>query len=187
MQVSDPKVIEHLRDLPIAYLLDLLTDGAEIEELLLYRVLQERGMTPEEIDHGVKARRNSRLPKPQTLWAIARWFTLLSALIVTFFNLTAMYLLFYSEHIFKAPIIFCAIGCVIFGFLIGYKLTCHIYLGGKTALHCGFPVAMGFVDLETGSEQIFEKLAMLARMSVNAMVGVNLSLFPLMFLFVMMS
>lgn len=187
MQSIDPKYLEQLRNLPTPYLFDMLADGEEFDRDSVCQVLQERGLNFDEIDRGIARRRNSRLPRPQKIWSLARWFTLACTLVTTFFNANAFQQLLRSEHVFKSPLIFFAVGCVLFGFLIGFKLTCHIYLGGKKHLYCGFPVAVGYVDVESGFEIIPDKLRMISRMALNALVGVNLTLFPLMFIFVMMS
>ncbi len=172
--------------MPSGYLLDMLADSEDLDEQSICWVLQERGQTQEEINHSVKRRRNSKLPRSQTIWTMARWFTLACTLIVSYFNFTGFYRLLHSEHIFKVPLYVFSVGCVICGFLIGFKLTSHLYLGSRTMLYCGFPVAIGFVDLETNEESMPVKAKMLIYMAINALVGVSLTLFPLMFIYILM-
>jgi hypothetical protein len=53
-------------------------------------------------------------------------------------------------------------------------------------LHCGFPVPVGRVDLHSGEEILNDKKNMMVAMSLNAIVGVNITLFPLIFIYLMM-
>jgi hypothetical protein len=186
MNIADPKYLEHLRDLPSGYLLDMLADheGADTESL--YWVLQERGLSRDDIDQKVQRRRSSGWPRPYKLWAAARWLTLFNALIVSYFNLTGLYRLVQSEHAFKVPLLFLAVGCIICGFVVGFKLTTHIYQGSPSRLYCGFPFQVGSVELQSGQELPRNKALMTLHMALNALVGVSLTLFPLIFIFIMM-
>jgi len=186
MNIADPKYLEHLRDLPSGYLLDLVADNDDIDEESIYWVLQERGLSREEITLKLRRRRNSTWPRTHTLWAAARWITLLNALMVTYFNTTGFYQILYSNHAFRGPLIFLSVGSILCGFFVGFKLTTHIYQGGKSLLYCGFPIPVGFVDLQTGDEILKNKAAMILRMALNALVGVSLTLFPLIFIYTMM-
>jgi len=186
MNIADPKYLEHLRDLPTGYLLDLMTDNEDIDKESIAWVLRERGMPQEEIERRVNRRKNSKWPRPYILWEAARWLTYLNAIIVTYFNVAGLYQVLQSDHAFKGALIFLAIGCVAFGFYIGLKLTTHVYMGEKTRLHCGFPLQVGFVDLETGAEILKNKAAMNISMAINALIGISLTLFPLIFIFIMM-
>ena len=186
MNIADPKYLEHLRDLPSGYLLDLVADNDDIDEESIYWVLQERGLSREEITLKLRRRRNSTWPRTHTPWAAARWITLLNALVVTYFNTTGFYQILYSNHAFRGPLIFLSIGSILCGFFVGFKLTTHIYQGGKSLLYCGFPIPVGFVDLQTGDEILKNKAAMILRMALNALVGVSLTLFPLIFIYTMM-
>jgi hypothetical protein len=47
-------------------------------------------------------------------------------------------------------------------------------------------VPVGFVDLQTGEETLRNKGPMLLRIAMNALVGVNLTLFPLILIYIMM-
>lgn len=185
MNIADPKYLEQLRDLPSGYLLDLIADNAEMDKESVYWVLRERGMTREEFDQKLQRRQNSSWPRPYTLWAFARWLTLFNALIVTYFNTSNLYQLLHSDHPFKGPLLFLSIGCILCGFMVGFKLTTHLYQGDRSILYCGFPIPVGFVDLESGDEIPFSKARMIMRMALNALVGVNLTLFPLTFIYVM--
>ncbi len=186
MNIADPKYLEHLRDLPSGYLLDLLADNEEIDQESIYWVLQENGLTREEIERKLHRRRDSIWPHPYTLWTTARWLTLCNALIVTYFNISGLYQLLQSEHVFKGPLLFLAVGCLLVGFIIGFKLATHLYQGSKSFLYCGFPIVVGRVELQTGEEIIQDKKLMTLCMALNAMVGVNLTLFPLVLLCHMM-
>lgn len=186
MNIADPKYLEHLRDLPSGYLLDLIADNEDMDKESVYWVLQERGLTREELDLKLQRRRNSSWPRPYALWTSARWLTLFNALIVTYFNITSLYQLLQSDHSFKGPLLFLSIGCILFGFMVGFKLTTHLYQGGKAILYCGFPIPVGFVDLETGEEILKNKSRLIVRMALNALIGVNLTLFPLIFIYIMM-
>jgi hypothetical protein len=186
MNIADPKFLEHLRDLPSGYLLDMLADDEEGDRESIIWVLQERGFSREEIDQSWKRRRSSFLPRPYRIWAIARWLSLCNALIICYFNISGLYRLMQSEHTFKGPLLFLATGCILCGFVVGYKLTSHIYHGGKKHLYCGFPVPVGVVDLQTGEEVPGSSSALVLRIAVNALVGVSMTLFPLVFIYIMM-
>lgn len=186
MNIADPKYLEHLRDLPSGYLLDLLADqeGGDTESLCW--VLQERGLSRDEIDQKIQRRRSSTWPRPYKLWAAARWLTLFNTLVVSYFNMTGLYRLMQSEHAFKVPLLFLAVGCIICGFVVGFKLTTHLYQGRRSLLYCGFPFPVGYVELQSGQEILPNKASMTLRMALNALVGVSLTLFPLIFIFIMM-
>ena len=187
MNIADPKYLDHLRDLPSGYLLDLVADNAVIDKETIYWVLQERGLTRDELDQRLQRRRNSSWPRPYTLWTAARWLTLFNTLIVTYFNITGLYELLYSDHPFKLPLLFLSLGCILCGFVVGFKLTTHLYQGSRSVLHCGFPIPVGFVDLQTGEEIGIGQTRMILHMTLNALVGVNLTLFPLIFIYIMMN
>lgn len=186
MQIADPKYLEYLRDLPSSFLFDIMADdeGGDLESL--YWVLLERGFSRDEIDLKVKRRRSSILPRPYKLWAVARWLSLGNALIISYFNVTGLYRLATGENAFKGPLLFLAAGCILCGLVVGYKLTTYLYQGSRTILYCGFPVPVGFVDLLTGEETLRGNRTMLPRIAMNAMVGVTLTLFPLIFIYLMM-
>lgn len=186
MNIADPKYLEHLRDLPSGYLLDLLADQDDVDMESMCWVLQERGFSRDEINQKVQRRRSATWPRPHQLWATARWLTLFNALVVGYFNVTGLFRLMHSEHAFKVPLLFLAAGCIISGFVVGYKLTTHTYQGSRSLLHCGFPFPVGLVDLQSGQEILHNKAAMNLRMALNALVGVSLTLFPLVFIFIMM-
>jgi hypothetical protein len=76
---------------------------------------------------------------------------------------------------------------MLFGFIIGYKLTTHLYHGSKALLYCGFPIPVGFVDLQTGEEIVEDKTLTILYMALNALVGVSLTLFPLTFIYLVMN
>lgn len=187
MNIADPKYLEHLRDLPTGYLLDLMTDHEDGDNESIAWVLRERGMPQEEIIRRVNRRKNSKLPRPYVLWEAARWLTFMNAMIVSYFNVTGLYQLLHSDHAFRAALLFISIGSVSFGFYIGFKLTTHVYMGEKTRLHCGFPLQIGFVDLETGQELVRSKVATTIAMATNALIGITLTLFPLVFIYIMMA
>ena len=186
MNIADPKYLEHLRDLPSGYLLDLLADNEDIDKESFYWVLLEQGLTREEIDRKLHRRRSSVWPRPYTLWTVARWLTLFNTLIVTYFNISSLYGLFQGEHAFRGPLLFLSVGCILVGFIVGFKLTTHLYQGSKAILYCGFPFPVGLVDLQTGKEILKKKSLMTMYMALNALVGVSLTLFPLTFLYSMM-
>ncbi len=83
-----------------------------------------------------------------------------------------------SEHAFKVPLLFLAVGCIMCGFVVGFKLTTHIYQGSQSLLYCGFPFPVGFVELQSGQDSLRNKASMTLRMALNALVGVSLTLFP---------
>ena len=183
MNIADPKYLEHLRDLPSGYLLDLIADNEDIDRESIYWVLQERGIAREDLDRKLQRRTSSNWPRPYTLWTVARWLTLFNALIVTYFNITSLYQLLHGDHAFRAPLLFLSIGSILFGFIVGFKLTTHVYQGDKALLYCGFPIPVGFVDLQTGEEIRKGKIIMTMHMAVNALVGISLTLFPLIFIY----
>jgi hypothetical protein len=184
MNIADPKYLEHLRDLPSSYLLDLLADNDDIDRESVFWVLQERGLTREELERKVLWRQKSLWPRPYQLWTSARWLTLFNTLVVTYFNLTSIEQLLRGDHALKSALLFLVAGSIIFGFIVGYKLTTHLYHGSKSLLYCGFPLPVGFVDLQTGEEILQGKKTMTLRMALNALVGVSLTLFPLILLYV---
>ncbi len=185
MNIADPKYLEYLRDLPSSYLLDLLSDNADVDQESFYWVLQERGLSREEIERKLRRRRNSNWPRPYTLWKTFRWLTLFNAMIVTYFNITGFSKLLHSDHTFKGALLFLSVGCVLCGLFIGFKLTTYLYQGGKSLLFCGFPIPVGFVDLQTEAEILPAKALLILRMALNALVGVSLALFPLIFIYSM--
>jgi len=186
MSIADPKYLEHLRDLPSGYLLDLLADSEEIDMDAIYWVLQERGISSEEIDRKLQRRRSSHWPSSYKIWGAARWLTVVNTLVVSYFNVAGLYRLTLSEHPFRGPLIFLSVGCIMCGFVVGFKLTTHLYQGSRSLLYCGFPFPVGFVELQSGEEILREGMPMLLRMALNAMVGVNLTLFPLILIYIMM-
>ena len=186
MNIADPKYLEHLRDLPSGYLLDLMADSDEIDLQSIYWVLQERGLSSDEIDRKLQRRRSTHWPRHYKLWSAARWLTMANTVVVSYFNVTGLYKLSLSEHPFKGPLLFLAVGCLVCGFIIGFKLTTHLYQGSRTQLYCGFPFPVGFVELQSGDEVLQDRIPMLLRMALNAMVGVSLTLFPLIFIYIMM-
>ena len=187
MNISDPKYLGHLRDLPTSYLLDLMSDHEDGDNESIAWVLRERGIPQEEIERRVNRRKSSNWPRPYIFWEAARWLTFLNAIIVAYFNVTGLYRLLQGDHAFREPLLFLAVGSVAFGFYVGFKLTTHVYMGEKTRLHCGFPLQVGFVDLETGEEITRGKVTMTIAMGVNALIGISLTLFPLVFIYVMMA
>ena len=187
MNISDPKYLGHLRDLPTSYLLDLMSDHEDGDNESIAWVLRERGMPPEEIERRLNRRKSSNWPRPYIFWEAARWLTFLNSIIVVYFNVTGLYRLLQGDHAFREPLLFLAVGSVTFGFYVGFKLTTHVYMGEKTRLHCGFPLQVGFVDLETGQEITRGKATMTIAMGVNALIGISLTLFPLVFIYVMMA
>jgi hypothetical protein len=186
MNIADPKYLEQLRDLPTGYLLDLMADNEDLDRESIVWVLQERGLAREEIEQKLQRRRDSAWPRPYSLWTTARWLTIVNTLVVTYFNFTGLYQLLHSAHAFKGALLFLAFGCTMCGFFVGFKLTTHIYQGGRSLLFCGFPVPVGSVELQTGEEVLRDKGLMILCMALNALVGVSLALFPVIFIYLMM-
>lgn len=186
MNIADPKYLEHLRNLPSSYLLDLMADCEGIDLESIYWVLQERGLPRDEIDRKLQRRRSSAWPRPYTLWKGARWLTLGNTLIVTYFNLTGFYRLIHGEHAFRGALLFLGVGCIIAGFMVGFKLTTHLYHGSRSLLYCGFPIPVGYVELQSGAEILKSKGPMILCMALNALVGISLALFPLIFIYIML-
>lgn len=184
---GDPKLRAHLRDLPTGYLLDLLADQAAGDESAIREVLHERGLEPEEIMRLTRRRTDSRLPRGHTLWALARSFTLGCAALVAIFNLMAYYQLLHGDSPLKGLLLALSAGGALFGFLLGYKLTTHIYQGSAHQLYCGFPLPVGTVDLQSGRETVKPKPLLLLCMAGNATVGLALVLFPLLLIHYLLS
>ncbi|TLM65550.1 MAG: hypothetical protein FDZ69_09295 [Deltaproteobacteria bacterium] len=176
---ADPKLRNYLRDLPTGYLLDLLVEPSDIDASAIHDVLFERGLDREELERLRQRRAASRLPRPHTLWRGARLFTLGSALLVTVFNLLTYYRLLHGASPLKGMLLALVAGGVFFGFFLGYKLTTHVYQGARHQLYCGFPLPVGTVDLQSGQEAIKPLPLMILCMTVNAVVGLALVLFPL--------
>ena len=177
MNIADPKYLEHLRDLPSSYLLDLIADNDDLDRESIIWVLMERGLTRDEIELKLKQRQTRRM-RPYNFWTVARWLTLFNALVVTCFNITGLYRLITEEHSFKGALLFLVCGSTIVGFMIGYKLTTHIYHGSKSLLYCGFPLPIGQVELTTGEEILRGKARINICMALNALAGVSMALFP---------
>ena len=186
LDIKDPIYLEHLRDLPSGYLLDLLSDDNDLDAESLYWVLQERGLSREEIAQKVQRRSSMPWVRPYKTWSLARWISLCNVLIIAYFNITGLYHLLQGEHAFRGILIFLSVGCILCGFYIGFKLSTHLYQGSKTMLFCGFPIPVGKVDLKSGEEILSDKKMMMVSMASNAIVGVNLALFPLIFMYIMM-
>jgi hypothetical protein len=186
MNIADPKYLQYLRDLPSSYLLDLMVDNDDIDQRSLRYVLTERGFSHEEIDQKLARRRQSTWSRPYRLWSGARWLTIGNALIVTYFNLCGLYDLIGDDHAFKVPLLFLAFGSTLCGFFVGLKLTTHIYHGSQSMLYCGFPFPVGYVSLQTGEEIQRHSRIMTLNMALNALVGVSLTLFPLILIYVVL-
>ena len=185
MNIADPKYLEHLRDLPSSYLLDLMADNDDIDKESIIWVLLERGLDREEIEQKLK-RRHYRWMRPYNFWTATRWLTFFNTLIVTYFNLGGLYSLLHGDHSFKGALLFLAFGSTIAGLVVGFKLTTHVYHGSKSLLYCGFPFPVGYVELTTGEEIPKGKALMNFSMVLNALVGVSLALFPIIFIYVVM-
>jgi hypothetical protein len=186
MTLADPTYREQLRDLPTGYLLEQLADDA-IDRDTAHWVLRERGLSQQEIEQRVRRWRDSRWPRPYTLWSWASRITLFNLVIVSWFNVSGLYRLFSSSHPFRGGLLLLSIGCVLAGFVVGYKLTACVYQGRRDRLYSGFPLPIGHVELPGGEERLPGKTQMYLYMSLNALTGVNLILFPLTFIFIMMS
>ena len=182
MNIADPKYLEHLRDMPTSYLMDLVIDNQEIDTEAIRWVLGERGLTREEIDQRLQRWRDSRWMRPYHVWTAARWATIFNALLVTWVNITGLYDLFTGDHRLRIWLLCLAAGAVLVGFIIGFKLTTHIYHGQKSRLCCGFPCPVGHVELPSGEEVLQDKSILYLGMTGNALVGITLALFPILFL-----
>lgn len=183
MNIADPTYLEHLRDLPSGYLLDLLADNDDVDHDSLFWVLQERGILRDEAERRVRARQKSEWTRPHRLWTIARWLTIFNSLVVAYFNISRLYQISSGSHAFMGTLTLLSLGCILFGIFLGYKLATHLYQGGKATLYCGFPIPVGQVDLKTGNEIISSRKTMLLRISLNALIAINLIFFPLMLIF----
>jgi len=186
MNIADPKYLEHLRDLPTSYLMDLVIDNQEIDAESIHWVLAERGMTREEIDQRLQRRRSSRWMRPYYVWTAARWVTIFNALLVTWVNTTGLYDLFTGGHRFRTWLLCLAAGAVLVGFIIGLKLTTQIYHGRKFRLCCGFPCPVGHVELPSGEEVLQDKAILYLGMTCNAAIGINLALFPILLMSILL-
>ncbi len=182
---AEPKYLDQLRDLPSSYLLDLMVDNDDIDSESIIRVLLERGLTRAEIAQKLQ-RRRCRWMRPYNFWAAARRLTLFNALIVTYFNVTGLYRILHGDHGFKGLLLLLAFGSMAAGFILGFKLATHIYHGSKSRLYCGFPFPVGYVELATGEEILKDKVLMNICMGLNALVGVSLTLFPTIFIYIVL-
>jgi hypothetical protein len=180
MFFGDSKIREQLRDLPTGYLLDLLADSDDVNDIDIRAILHERGMDEAEIRQGVRRRTDSRMPRGHVLWTATRFFSIFCAVLVTLFNLITYYQLLHGTSPLKGVLVALSAGGSLFGFFLGYKLTTHVYQGAPHELYCGFPVPVGFVDLKTGQERFKPKTQLLLSMVFNAAVGLTLVLFPLL-------
>lgn len=183
MLLGDPGFREHLRDLPTGYLLGLLADPDIPHQAAIREILWERGLAAAEIDTLLERRAHSRLPPMHALWGVGRKITLASTLLVGGFNLFVCYGLMHTYHSLRGLLMILAVSCVGLGFFLGYKLSTHLYQGDRHRLFCGFPFAVGSVNLETCRETTLPTVPMLAALVGNAVVGVTLMLFPLLLLY----
>jgi hypothetical protein len=183
MLISDPDLREHLRDLPTSYLIELLTDQDNPQQGVIREILWERGLAAGEVDALVQRRLHSRLPPIHTLWQLGRKLTLVSTALVSCFNLFVCYRLLNSDHSLRGLLLTLAAGCIGIGFFLGYKLSTHLYQGDRHRLFCGFPLAVGSVDLETCQETTLPKATMILALAGNALVGLSLMLFPLLLIY----
>lgn len=183
MNIADPKYLQYLRDLPDSYLLDILVENEDADRETIFWVLQERGLDRIQIEREIEALREKPWKRPYFLWTAARWFTIFNTLIVTLFNIVGLHQLLNSDHIFKGPMLFLVVGSIVFGFIVGFKFTTHLYHGSKHHIFCGFPFPVGRVELKTGKEKKSTGPAMNIYMAANALVGVSLTLFPLLLIY----
>lgn len=187
MLISDPALREHLRDLPTGYLIELLADRENPRQEAIREILWERGMTAGELDLLVQQKLNSRLPPIHTFWQLGRKITLASTVLISCFNLYVYSRLINSDHSLKNLLLTLSVGCIGIGFFLGYKLSTHLYQGQRHRLLCGFPLAVGSVDLEICQETTLPKTTMLLALIGNAMVGLSLMLFPLLLIYHLMT
>ncbi len=183
MIISDPDLREHLRDLPTGYLIGLLTDQDTPQQGAIRGILWERGLAAAEVDAMIQRRLHSRLPPAHVFWQLGRKVTLFSTVLISAFNLYITYRLLNSDHSLRGLLLTITAGCIGIGFFLGYKLSIHIYQGDRQRLFCGFPLAVGFVDLESCQESTLSKIPMLLALAGNALVGLSLMLFPLLLIF----
>jgi hypothetical protein len=183
MFTSDINLRDYLRDLPTGYLLALLADRESPHRAAIREILWERGLSSEEVDSLVQRRHDSRLPPIHTFWQLGRKITLVSTLLICSFNLYVYYGMLHSDHSLQGLLLLLSVGCLGFGFYVGYKLSIHIYQGDRHRLCCGFPLPVGSVDLETGEESTLPKPALIVALAGNALVGLVLMLFPLLLLY----
>jgi len=183
MLLSDPNLREHLRDLPTGYLLELLADQESPQQFVIREILWERGLAADEVDALLQRRATSWLPPMHRCWRVGRKITLVSTVLISAFNLFVYYQLTQNDHSLRGLLLTLSVSCVALGFFLGYKLSIHLYQGDRHRLVCGFPLAVGSVNLETCQETTLPKIPMLLALAGNALVGVALMLFPLLLLY----
>jgi hypothetical protein len=178
MKVNDPKQLEYLRGLPLSYLLDPDVHHEGMDQDILTWLLVDRGMTKEAIDK--ERQRLKRYPwlRVYKTWALVRGVTLCNALIVALFNFLGLQELLQSDHEFKTLLLFFVAGAVLVGFFLGYKITIYLYHGSKDRFYYGFPCPVGIKLLATGEDLLKQKPVMYSAMACNALVGISLTLFP---------
>jgi len=183
MLITDPDLREHLRDLPTGYLIGLLMDPDNPQQTVIRSILWERGLAAAEVDALVQRRRHSHLPAAYTFWQLGRKITLASTLLISSFNLFVYYQLINSGHSLRGLILTLSTGCIGIGFFLGYKLSIHLYQGDRHRLFCGFPLAVGSVNLKTLQETTLPKGPLILALAGNALVGLSLMLFPLLLIY----
>ena len=183
MLISDPDLREHLRDLPTGYLIGLLTDPDNPQQTSIRGILWERGLAAAEVDALVQGRLHSRLPPAYVFWQLGRKITLVSTLLISGFNLFVYYRLISSDHSLRGLLLGLSAGCIGIGFFLGYKLSIHLYQGDRHRLFCGFPLAVGSVNLEDCQETTLPKGPLILALAGNALVGLSLMLFPLLLIY----
>jgi len=169
---------QHLRALSNTNLLDLLADAPELRGEWLYPLLRQRGLAPEQID-GELRRRDAGGPvrsyrRLQQLALLAKLFSL----IVAIFNLVSLALLFSGDSPHKVALIAFSLSLLVFGFYLGYKLNTQLYLGTPQKILCGFPCAVGAIDVDTGEETLKPQTAYFCALLLNTGIALNLALFP---------
>lgn len=182
MTSSTDNPTQHLRSLTNTNLLDLLADAPDLRGEWLYPLLRQRGLTPEQIDIELRNRQApGQLRSYQRMHQLGKLAKLFS-LVIAVFNLISLYLLFAGDGSHKVALAVFSLSLLAFGFYLGFKLNTQLYLGTSQQIFCGFPSAVGAIDVDDGEETLRPPPAYYRALLLNTFVAVNLALFPALLL-----
>lgn len=176
MSRPDPNPLDPLRKLPNHSLFDLALDDPGRRACGIDQVLRERGLPLEEIAHELALR--DRKPRGYRKIRRFRQAALTSAAIVCLFNLLTVITLASAATLLKGYLFLIMGSMLLLGLYLGLKLNTLLYLGTAQQVHCGFPCPVAAIDVDTGEETLVLQFKFYFAMTINALVAVNLALFP---------
>jgi hypothetical protein len=169
---------QHLTSLSNGSLFDLLADAPEPRSPILRPLLRQRGFTAEEIADEIRARQAGERRPTTALMRSARKLVAAFSLTVACFNLLSLLQFVSGDGVHKIPITLFSLSLVAFGFYLGLKLNTFLYLENNQRLACGFPCAVGHIDVDSGAESLAKTFSCYLRMLGNTLISINFVLFP---------